>query len=83
MKRIIDEGLGQVRHILGNRRETLEAITKRLMELEVINSEELSSIIEESSPNPKIVPGTDAEPRRTSKPASEDPKADPGAAEGS
>lgn len=66
VKRIIDEGLAQVRHILSERREALEAITRKLMECEVIDSDELASVIEESSPSPKIVPGTDAEPKRSS-----------------
>ena len=83
VKRIIDEGLERVRDILGSRRETLEAITQRLMEQEVIDSEELAEVIEESSPNPKIVPGTSAEPRRAVKTPSDETAADPGAAEGS
>ena len=34
------------------------------MKQEVIDSEELTRIIEENSPSPMIVPGTDSEPRR-------------------
>lgn len=64
VKRIIDEALEQVRHMLRERRATLEAITRKLIECEVIDSEELAKVIEESSPSPKIVPGTDAEPKR-------------------
>ncbi|NOZ40369.1 MAG: ATP-dependent zinc metalloprotease FtsH [Planctomycetes bacterium] len=66
VKRIIDEGLDRVRHILSTRRAALDACSKELMEQEVINSEELSRIIEESSPNPMIVPGTDTGVKRSS-----------------
>ncbi len=59
VKRIIDEGLDRVRHILSTRRAALDACTNALMEQEVINAKELSRLIDESSPNPKIVPGTD------------------------
>ncbi len=65
VKRIIDEGLDRVRHILAERRAALDATSQALMEQEVIDSEELSRIVEESSPNPKIVPGTAAEPKRS------------------
>ena len=61
VKRIIDEGLERVRHILEKRRAALDATSHELMEQEVIDSEELARIIEENSPSPLIVPGTDAE----------------------
>ena len=64
VKRIIDEALERTRHILKERRNTLEAIKCELMEREVIDSEVLTQIIEESSSSPMIVPGTDAEPKR-------------------
>ena len=41
------------------------ADSQELIEQEVIDSEKLSQIIEENSPSPMIVPGTDAEPKRT------------------
>ena len=65
VKRIIDEGLDRVRHILSKRRAALDACSKELMEQEVINAEELSRIMEENSPNPMIVPGTDAGMKRS------------------
>jgi len=75
IKRIIAEALDRVRHILAKRRNTLEAIAKELIQQEVIGSEELDRIIEASSPGAVIVPGTDAEPKRTpsatDKPAAE------------
>jgi len=70
VKRIIDEGLDRVRHILSKRRAALDACSQELMQQEVINAQELSRIIEENSPSPLIVPGTDAEPKRS--PAGQD-----------
>ncbi len=65
--RIINEGLERVRHILVKRRAALDAISQELIQQEVIDSETLTRIIEENSPSPMIVPGTDTEPRRTVK----------------
>ena len=65
VKRIIDEGLERVRHVISERRDALEAITRELLKRETIDGDELAQIIEESSPNPKIVPGTDADLKRT------------------
>ncbi len=70
VKRIIDESLEKVRHMLSERRETLEAIARKLMEIEVLDSDQLARVIEESSPSPMIVPGTGAEPKRS--PSAED-----------
>ncbi len=61
VKRIIDEGIDRTRHILEARKPALEAITKALLEHEVIDADKLSEIIEENSPSPMIVPGTEAE----------------------
>jgi cell division protease FtsH len=58
VRRIIDEAIEKVRHILDVRRAALEALTKRLMEVESVDSTELKRIIEETSPGPLIVPGT-------------------------
>lgn len=73
VKRIIDEGLERVRHILAKRRAALDAISEELMKQEVIDSETLTKIIEENSPSPMIVPGTDSEPRRSVKLADAEP----------
>jgi len=59
IKHIIDRLLEKVRHILQSRREALVALAERLIEQEVIDTEELKQIIEAASPSPKIVPGTD------------------------
>ena len=58
VRRIIDEAIEKVRHILEVRRAALEALTKRLIEVESVDSSELKRIIEETSPGPLIVPGT-------------------------
>ncbi|NQW48572.1 MAG: cell division protein FtsH, partial [Planctomycetes bacterium] len=64
VRRIIDTAMERVRRIIESRRVALEAITKRLIECEVINGEELRTIIEASLGAPQLVPGTEAE-RRT------------------
>ena len=64
VKRILDESIEQTRHILESRREALAALARRLIEKEVIDAEELKSIIDVHSRGPVIVPGTDAERKR-------------------
>jgi len=59
VRRFIDEAIEKVRHILDQRRGSLEALTKRLMEVESIDADELKRIIEENSPTPLVVPGTE------------------------
>src|SRR5688500_4938975 len=49
VKRILDEMLERVRHILAERRQSLEAVTKSLMEQETIDSDALKQIMEETS----------------------------------
>jgi cell division protease FtsH len=58
VKRIIDESMEKVRHILESRVSSLNALSARLIEKEVIDSDELKSIIEANSAIPLIVPGT-------------------------
>jgi len=64
VKRIIDEGIERVRHILETRLASLRALSNKLIEKEVIDSEELKRIIEENSPSALIVPGTTTERKR-------------------
>jgi cell division protease FtsH len=64
VRRIIDEGLQRTRHILETRRPALVAVSARLIEQEVIDATELKRLIEESSPSPMIVPGTDSEAKK-------------------
>jgi cell division protease FtsH len=59
VRRIIDEAIEKVRHILETRRAALEALTRRLMEVESVDAEELKRILDENSPGPLVVPGTD------------------------
>ncbi|MFM8634988.1 MAG: ATP-dependent zinc metalloprotease FtsH [Planctomycetia bacterium] len=81
VKRIVDRAIEQVRRILETRRVALEAITGRLIECEVIDGDELKSIIEQSVGAPQIVPGTASE-RRVGRPAPTDaPEAAPGQSE--
>jgi cell division protease FtsH len=60
VRRIIDEQIERVRHILELRRPSLEALTKRLIEVESVDADELKRIVEENSPGPLVVPGTEA-----------------------
>jgi cell division protease FtsH len=63
VRRIIDTAMERVRRIMESRRGALEAITKRLIECEVIDGDELRTIIEASIGAPQLVPGTEAERR--------------------
>jgi cell division protease FtsH len=64
VRRIIDEGIERVKHILEVRRQALEALTRRLIEVESIDASELKRLIEENSQGPHVVPGTLAVPGR-------------------
>ena len=68
VKRIIEEALEQTRRILASRRPALEAITSSLLEKEVIDADQLAELIEDASPEPKLVPGTATE-RKPASPA--------------
>ena len=56
--KIIDDATGEVRGILQARRNTLEAVARRLMDKEVIDGPELRQLLEEHNPGPKLVPGS-------------------------
>ena len=58
VRRIIDESIEKVRHILEQRYDALIALTKRLIEVESVDADELKRIIEETCPGPLVVPGT-------------------------
>jgi len=68
VRRIIDESIAKVRRILDTRRQALEAVTRRLIECEVIDGDELQRIVEASVAAPQLVPGTDTD-RRPVRPA--------------
>tara|TARA_Y100001933_G_scaffold264971_1_gene333946 strand:+ start:10144 stop:12240 length:2097 start_codon:yes stop_codon:yes gene_type:complete len=61
VKQIIEDGLSKVRHILSTRRETLVALSKRLIECEVMDADELREIVDQTSVSPQIVPGTESD----------------------
>jgi cell division protease FtsH len=61
VSRIVDAAIERVRRILQGRRPALEAVTRRLIESEVIDGTELREIVEAAMESPQIVPGTDGE----------------------
>lgn len=61
VKQIIEDGLSRVRHILSTRRETLVALSQRLIECEVMDADELREIVDQTSLSPQIVPGTESD----------------------
>ncbi len=85
VKRVIDEGLERARHILAIRRPTLIAIADRLLEKETIDADDFKRIVDETSPQPKIVPGTEAkvsadgDRKREAAPSKEDERSEKGA----
>lgn len=56
--RIVDDALLHTREILEQRREVVEAVTQRLLEIESIDSGELNRLIEQHASGPWLVPGT-------------------------
>jgi cell division protease FtsH len=60
VKRILDEALENTRHILETRKAALIAVSEQLIKQEVIDAIELKRIVDENSPSPMIVPGTNA-----------------------
>jgi cell division protease FtsH len=81
VRRILDEALQRTRHILESRRAALEAISRHLMKLEVIDAIQLKRLIEENSDSPMIVPGTDMEGKRRASAAPSKPAKDIDASE--
>ena len=70
--RIVDEMGQRTRQILLERRQALESVTDRLMEIEVMEAEELGRLIDDTLPGPRVMPGTQAKPAV----ASEEPTAE-------
>lgn len=58
VNRIINDMAVKARQILMERRQALESVTKRLIEIEVMDSEELGRLIDETLPGPRVMPGT-------------------------
>ena len=69
VRRIIDEGLDRVRKIIKDRRPALEALTARLIEVESVDATVLKRIMDEHSPGPLMVPGTEQTAGRSFEPA--------------
>jgi len=63
IRHIVDRLLERSRHILETRRKALVAVAERLLEKEVIDTDELQETVEANSPSPQIVPGTDVAKR--------------------
>ncbi len=66
VKRIIDDMLQKARQILLERRQALESVTSRLIEVEVIDSDDLRRLIDETLPGPRVMPGTSGAVRNVS-----------------
>ncbi|MFO0014210.1 MAG: cell division protein FtsH, partial [Planctomycetota bacterium] len=62
VKRLIDESSLKARGILTERRLALEALAQRLMEVEVVDSEDLKRIVDSTIGGPRVVPGTTSSP---------------------
>lgn len=58
VKRIIDETMETVLELLSERREVLEHMTKDLLEIEVMDSDHLQTILDQYKTGPQLKPGT-------------------------
>ena len=58
VKRIVDDMLHKARQILLERRQALDSVASRLIEVEVIDSDVLRTLIDETLPGPRVMPGT-------------------------
>lgn len=58
VKRIVDDMLHKARQILQERRQALESVACHLIEVEVIDSAVLRTLIDETLPGPRVKPGT-------------------------
>jgi cell division protease FtsH len=82
VRKIIDRATEDVRGMLLSRRDALEAIAQKLVEKEVIDGSELRQMLEQFSPGPRLVPGSDAikggvrRPEITIQPSGGDPPLD-------
>ncbi len=69
VKRIVDECMETTREIMRSRRAVLEQITKELIEVEVMDSDQLQKILDAHRTGPQLKPGTFVE-----KPMREEPE---------
>ena len=77
IKKILDESLADTQAILETRKDALVAVAEKLIEVETMEGNDLSEIIDANSPGPQVVPGTDTAKRVT--PNVEEPPAEGGA----
>jgi cell division protease FtsH len=68
VRKIIERATEEVRDLLRGRRNALEAIAQKLVEKEVIDGAELREMLEQFTPGPRLVPGSDAIHGGTRKP---------------
>lgn len=61
---IVEEALTRVRKILRDRKNALVALTDRLIDVESVAGTELQRIIDDNSPGPLLVPGTESTANR-------------------
>jgi cell division protease FtsH len=60
VRKIVEDAILEVRNILLDRREALDAVAKLLMDKETIDGVELRALLESHSPGPKLVPASEA-----------------------
>ncbi len=69
VKRIIDDITQKARQILLERRQALESVTSKLIEIEVMDSAELQRLIDSTLTGPRVKPGTHGHPRASDEPS--------------
>lgn len=76
VKRIVDQMLQSARQILLERRQALESITNKLIEVEVIDADDLRRLVDQTLTGPRVMPGTAGvartEPEQEKKSASDE-----------
>lgn len=80
VKRILDECMQIARDVLRERRDVLERMTRELLEIEVMDSDQLQMILDESKTGPTLKPGTSVERAGNTATTSDEPTADENAA---
>jgi cell division protease FtsH len=65
VRRIITEAFEKTRDIIEKRRDAVEALARKLMEVESVDAEVLKQIIDENTHGPLVVPGTKASSSHT------------------
>lgn len=60
VKFIINDMLERSKRILTERKDALESVTRKLLEIEVMDADELQRLIDDTLPGPRVKPGTQA-----------------------